>query len=112
MSCICFCKAPIDQVAQQESPIPCHITTGRDVELNDRSSLLGRGLYGSGSERGLVTAKKTNSSAKSDTRVSKSLRRLIGVTGTGAGARSTWEASTLTSLAVRVYLAADIIHYA
>ena len=111
-SCICFCRAPIDQVAQQESPIPCHITTGRDVELNDRSFLLGRGLYGSGSERGVVTPKTTSSKAKIDTRVSTSLRRFLGLTWAGAGPRSTWEASTLTSSAMRVYLAADIIHYA
>lgn len=41
----------MDQLAQQESPIPCHMTTGSDVELKDVSSLLGRELYSKGLRR-------------------------------------------------------------
>lgn len=87
----------MDQVAQQESPmpmhytncmpvvafgqstaftcearlfkanIPCHITTGSDVELKDLSSGLGNGLYNVDSERGKIQANQL-SSAKAVTR--------------------------------------------
>jgi len=79
----------MDQVAQQESPIPCHITTGRNVELNDKSSLLGSGLYGVGSDRGLVSVKEINRSARIVTRVSTTLLRLLGRACVAVGARST-----------------------
>ena len=92
-------------MAQQESPIPCHNTTGKDVELNDVSYLLGRGLYGLGSVLGDVQLKKTNNSAsKQASERTKRLRLLTCDCDTIVGSRSTREASTLTSSSRRLYL--------
>ena len=106
-SCICCCKPPMDQVAQQESPIPCHITTGSDDELKDVSSLLGRGLYTGVPERGEVKVKNASNTARTVTRVTRNFPRLRAEL---LVASSTREASTLTSSVMRMYFVEDMLH--
>lgn len=95
----CNCSA-----GATKANVPCHKTTGSDVELKDLSSWLGSGLYTVGSDRGEIEAKQMSSSAEAVTRCHQRRchQRLVGTT---VGS----ESFASVSSAMRIYFALDML---